>query len=46
MPRPHQALWYAYQEIDAIEPNFAMQQIDDASDVYAVFRELFKRQAV
>ena len=44
MPRHHQALWYAYQEVDAAESNFAMQQIDDASDVYTVFRELFKRQ--
>jgi uncharacterized sporulation protein YeaH/YhbH (DUF444 family) len=44
MPRHHQALWYAYQELDATEPNFAMQQIDAPEDVYAVFRELFKRQ--
>jgi len=44
MPRHHQALWYAYQEVDATESNFAMQQIDDASDVFTVFRELFKRQ--
>ena len=44
MPRHHQALWYAYQEVATTESNFAMQQIDDASDVYTVFRELFKRQ--
>jgi uncharacterized sporulation protein YeaH/YhbH (DUF444 family) len=44
MPRNHQALWYAYQEVDAAESNFAMQQIDAPEDVYAVFRELFKRQ--
>ncbi len=44
MPRHHQALWYAYQEVDALETNFAMQQIDGPEDVYAVFRSLFQRQ--
>ena len=44
MPRHHQALWYAYQEVDALESNFAMQQIDGPEDVYAVFRSLFQRQ--
>ncbi len=44
MPRHHQALWYAYQELEATAMEFAMQQIDGPSDVYTVFRELFKRQ--
>jgi uncharacterized sporulation protein YeaH/YhbH (DUF444 family) len=44
MPRHHQSLWYAYQEVAAVMENFAMQQIDGAEDVYSVFRELFKRQ--
>jgi hypothetical protein len=44
MPRHHQALWYAYQEVDAMDANFAMQQIDGPEDVYAVFRSLFQRQ--
>ena len=44
MPRNHQALWYAYQDLQAAERNFAMEQIDSPEDVYAVFRELFKRQ--
>jgi uncharacterized protein len=44
MPRHHQSLWYAYQEVAAARENFAMQQIDGAGDVYSVFRELFKRQ--
>lgn len=44
MPRHHQSLWHAYQEVSAAMPNFAMQQIDGPEDVYSVFRELFKRQ--
>lgn len=44
MPRHHQSLWYAYQEVAAVMPNFAMEQIDGPEDVYSVFRELFKRQ--
>ena len=43
-PRQHQSLWYAYQEVKALHPHFAMQQIDGAQDIYPVFRELFKRQ--
>ncbi|MBK1720185.1 YeaH/YhbH family protein [Thiocystis violacea] len=43
-PRQHQSLWYAYQEVMAAHPQFAMQEIDGADDIYPVFRELFKRQ--
>jgi len=43
-PRQHQSLWYAYQEVKALHPHFAMQEIDGAEDIYPVFRELFKRQ--
>jgi uncharacterized sporulation protein YeaH/YhbH (DUF444 family) len=43
-PRQHQSLWYAYQEVRALHPHFAMQEIDGAEDIYPVFRELFKRQ--
>ena len=43
-PRQHQSLWYSYQEVKALHPHFAMQQIDGAQDIYPVFRELFKRQ--
>jgi uncharacterized sporulation protein YeaH/YhbH (DUF444 family) len=43
-PRQHQSLWYAYEEVRAAHPHFAMQQIDGAEDIYPVFRELFKRQ--
>jgi uncharacterized protein len=43
-PRQHQSLWYAYEEVMAAYPHFAMQEIDGAEDIYPVFRELFKRQ--
>jgi uncharacterized protein len=43
-PRQHQSLWYAYEEVMAAHPHFAMQEIDGAEDIYPVFRELFKRQ--
>jgi len=42
-PLRHQLLWHEYQKISEAYPNFAMQQIDDAADIYPVFRELFKR---
>lgn len=43
-PRQHQSLWFAYEEVAAAASNFAMQQIDESGDVYAVFRELFKKE--
>lgn len=43
-PRQHQSLWYAYQEVKALHPHFAMQEIGGAEDIYPVFRELFKKQ--
>jgi uncharacterized sporulation protein YeaH/YhbH (DUF444 family) len=43
-PRQHQSLWYAYQDVMATHPHFAMQEIRGAEDIYPVFRELFKRQ--
>jgi uncharacterized protein len=44
-PRQHQALWLAYEEVQAKHPDhFAMQQIIEASDIYPVFRELFARK--
>jgi len=43
-PRQHQSLWYAYLDVKNLYPQFAMQQIDGARDIYPVFRELFKRQ--
>jgi uncharacterized sporulation protein YeaH/YhbH (DUF444 family) len=46
MPRHHQSLWEVYQQIHATYPNFAMENIDHVSDIYPVFRELFKRKVV
>lgn len=44
-PREHQALWEAYEGVQAAWPGvFAMQQIIEAADIYPVFRELFARK--
>ena len=44
MPRHHQSLWDVYQQIQQINPNFAMANIDNAGEIYPVFHELFKRK--
>lgn len=44
MPRHHQSLWEVYQMVRERYPNFAMENIDNVSDIYPVFRELFKRK--
>ncbi|MBK8184087.1 MAG: YeaH/YhbH family protein [Candidatus Competibacteraceae bacterium] len=43
-PDRHQSLWEAYEEVRESHPNFAMRQIDGPTDIYPVFRELFKRR--
>jgi hypothetical protein len=43
-PRQHQSLWFAYQDVKAAHPHFAMQEINGADEIYPVFRELFRRQ--
>lgn len=45
-PRSHQSLWDEYLQVKKLYPNFAMQTIEKSSDIYPVFRELFKRQEV
>ena len=41
-----QNLWYEYEKVQLAHPgHFAMQRIGDLSDIYPVFRELFKRRA-
>lgn len=43
--RFHQNLWHEYAQIhDQYADQFAMQDIQDASDIYPVFRELFERK--
>ena len=44
MPRHHQSLWDVYQQVQQINPNFAMANIDNAGEIYPVFHELFKRK--
>lgn len=44
MPRHHQSLWEVYQLVQQQYPNFAMENIDNVTDIYPVFRELFKRK--
>lgn len=43
--RPHQSLWMEYEKLMATFDNFAIQPIKQISDIYPVFRELFKKQA-
>jgi uncharacterized sporulation protein YeaH/YhbH (DUF444 family) len=40
-----QNLWEEYSEIQATHPNFSMRKISDATEIYPVFRELFKKGA-
>ncbi|MDD4863290.1 MAG: YeaH/YhbH family protein [Alishewanella agri] len=44
-PRAHQSLWEQYQQLQASQPKLALQHIREVSDIYPVFRELFKKQA-
>lgn len=39
-----QSLWHEYIKVAATWPNFAMRAIGEASEIYPVFRELFKKQ--
>ncbi|PRY63554.1 hypothetical protein B0H98_108149 [Vreelandella songnenensis] len=44
-PHDHQSLWHEYESVAGHFPErFAMRQIVEASDIYSVFRELFKRR--
>jgi uncharacterized protein len=38
-----QNLWEVYNTVREVHANFAMQKITDASEIYPVFRELFKK---
>lgn len=44
MPRHHQSLWEMYQQLAQQYPQFAMENIDTVTDIYPVFRALFKRK--
>lgn len=40
----HQELWEEYAKLKGVYKNFAMESIHSANDIYAVFRELFKKR--
>ena len=44
--RDHQSLWNYYENLLAGHGNFAMQHIREYEDIYPVFREFFRKQAV
>lgn len=44
--RQHQSLWREYKALTETYDNFAIKHIRNTSDIYPVFRELFKKQAV
>jgi uncharacterized sporulation protein YeaH/YhbH (DUF444 family) len=43
MPRERQSLWQAYLAVKERYPNFAMQEIHSAAEIYPVLRMLFKK---
>jgi len=44
-PREHQALWFAYEQVQAaFADSFAQQQLVSEADIYPVFRQLFQRR--
>jgi hypothetical protein len=44
--RAHQTLWREYESLQQHYDNIAVQHIRQAEDIFPVFRELFKKQAV
>jgi hypothetical protein len=45
-PGEPQNLWREYEKLLGAHKNFAMQRIEEPSDIYPVFRELFKKSLV
>jgi uncharacterized sporulation protein YeaH/YhbH (DUF444 family) len=43
-PQSHQNLWEAYTEVEKRHKNFAMRTVDHMTDIYPVFRELFRKK--
>lgn len=44
MPRQHQSLWHAYQNVKNQTPHFAMQKINALEDIYPVLAKLFQAE--
>jgi uncharacterized protein len=42
--RNHQSLWQEYVKLDNSHDNFAMRNIQQASDIYPIFREFFVKR--
>jgi uncharacterized sporulation protein YeaH/YhbH (DUF444 family) len=45
-PRDHQSLWHEYANLLSKHDNMAIEHIKELADIYPVFRQLFKKQAV
>jgi len=43
-PDSHQSLWHEYKNIEETFENFAMEKIENITDIYPVLRELFKKR--
>lgn len=41
--RAHQSLWHSYETISREHPEFVIKHIQDTSDIYPVFRQLFAK---
>ncbi len=41
--RQHQSLWREYQKVEDVMDNFVCKHIQQVSDIYPVFRELFRQ---
>lgn len=44
--RAHQTLWQQYQQLKESHANFATAHIKEVSDIYPIFRELFKKNTI
>jgi uncharacterized sporulation protein YeaH/YhbH (DUF444 family) len=41
-----QSLWEEYSQLQPMFPHFAMRKVSEASEIYPVFRDLFKKEGV
>ncbi|MDP1789225.1 MAG: DUF444 family protein, partial [Methylibium sp.] len=41
---PEQNLWEEYAQVAQTQPHFAMRKVLEPSQIYPVFRELFKKE--
>ena len=44
MAEEEQNLWEEYSRLQQSHPGFAMRKVTQASQIYPVFRELFKKE--